>query len=71
MLLRERWFWKLIIICMIILIVPMAVAWIIISMPPIMMYASIGFVLVLWCAVRGYRDWLSKKRGKSEDMREE
>jgi len=56
---------------MIILIVPMAVAWIIISMPPIVMYACIGFVLVLWCVVTGYRDWLSKKRGKSEDMREE
>lgn len=67
MVVKERWFWKLVAIFMAILLVPLVGAWLIMSMPPVIMYVSVVALLVLFCVVRGWRDWSAKKAEDSDE----
>jgi len=66
LILRRRWFWKLVAIYMVILIVPLAIAWIIISLPPLYMWVFLICIVVFWLLFRGYRDKVARKQEKEE-----
>ncbi|RLB04415.1 MAG: hypothetical protein DRG83_04810 [Deltaproteobacteria bacterium] len=65
--LKERWFWKLVVIYLILFVVPITVAWVIISMPPIIMWISFAVIIVAWLAFRGHRGKVAKDKILEEE----
>ena len=62
LLIKERWFWKLVVFFLILLIVPAILAWIIITAPPLIMWSSVLGLFIVWWLFRGYRDHIRKDR---------
>jgi hypothetical protein len=65
--LKEKWFWLIILLAALIFTVPFIVVYLVLFLPPIWgpMVATI-IIVVLWGVVSGYKDWLTAKRKEEE-----
>ncbi len=52
---------------MALLVVPLAIAWVLISMPPLFMWIFLVCLIVFWLVFRGYRDKVVRKQEKGEN----
>jgi len=61
---REKWIWIIIGLCILILVLPWAVLWVILQMPTILAAVFAWTLIISWGVVAGYKDWLmdAKKR---------
>jgi hypothetical protein len=62
---REKWVWIIIGICILVMVVPYVALWMILQMPEIVRPFAVWSVIFGWGIAAGYRDWLvdAKKRG--------
>jgi hypothetical protein len=68
--LKEKWFWLIILLAALIFTVPFIVVYLVLFLPPIWgpMVATVTIV-VLWGVVSGYKDWLTAKRKEEEEKK--
>jgi len=53
--LKERWFWVVFAVYLVLLTVPILVAFLLISLPPVFIVVVLIVLIVIWIIVRGYR----------------
>jgi hypothetical protein len=63
--LKERWFWLIVVSAMLIVTLPFLILILILNLPPILSFVTLILLLIAWGIVAGYRDWLRDK-GKEE-----
>jgi len=68
--LKEKWFWLIILSVVLIFTVPFIVIYFILFLPPIWgpLVATI-IIIVLWGVVSGYKDWLIARRKEEEEKK--
>jgi len=59
--LKQKWFWVLAFCLMAVLILPLLIAWIIVSLRPDLMIMAVIAIFVLWWIVRCYKGYSVKK----------
>jgi len=60
--LKERWFWLIVVSAMLIVTLPFLILILILNLPPILSFVTLILVLIAWGIVAGYRDWLRDQR---------
>jgi len=68
--LKENWFWLIILSAALIVTVPFIVIYLVLLSPPIWgpVLFMIGLIVV-WALVGGYKDWATEKRKEEEEKR--
>jgi hypothetical protein len=63
----EKWIWITIGACILIMIAPYVVLWMILQMPEVLRPFFVGAIVISWGIAAGYKDWLmdAKKREKN------
>ncbi len=69
-LLKERWFWFIVLLVGLIATVPFIVIYLVLFLPPGLGPAlfMVG-LLVVWAVVSGYKDWVNARRKEEEEKR--
>jgi len=68
--LKENWFWLIILLVALIVAVPFVVIYLVFLLPPIWGPALFMVALmVVWALVSGYKDWVIAKRKEEEEKR--
>ena len=62
----DRWFWITVISVLLVLVVPLAVVWLILQVPPEIRIVATISIIVMWSVVSGYKDWIVSKRKEEE-----
>jgi len=62
----DRWFWITILSVVLVLVVPLAVIWLILQVPPEIRVVATISIIVIWSVVSGYKDWIVSKRKEQE-----
>jgi len=65
--LKERWFWMLFVVYLVLFTVPILVAWILISLPPVFIVVVLVALIVVWIVVRGYRGRASQGKEREAE----
>jgi glucan phosphoethanolaminetransferase (alkaline phosphatase superfamily) len=60
--LKERWYWFIVIGVVLVVVVPLLLVWVILSMDPIIRVIFTVLIILAWGLVSGYKDWLVSKR---------
>jgi hypothetical protein len=55
---REKWIWIIIGMCILVLIGPYLLMWVILQMPDVLRASFVFFMTLGWGIVAGYKDWL-------------
>jgi Flp pilus assembly protein TadB len=68
--LKENWFWTIILCAALVVTVPFIVIYLVLLSPPIWGPALFMVCLiVVWALVGGYKDWVTEKRKEEEEKR--
>ena len=59
---REKWIWITIGLCILIVVGPYALLWVVLQMPDILRASFVWLVLIGWGIAAGYKDWLMDRR---------
>lgn len=65
---RDEWFWVIVISVALIIIVPLIVIWSIFYLPSELKLVATISLIIIWGVVSGYKDWVISKR-KSEEKK--
>jgi len=65
--LKQKWFWKLFVILLAMVIVPFLLVWIVLSLPPVYLVWALIVALAVWAVLKGYQDRAERKREEGED----
>jgi hypothetical protein len=60
--LKERWFWIIVVAAMSIVTVPFLILILLLNLPPILSFVTFILLMISWGLVAGYRDWLRARR---------
>jgi hypothetical protein len=60
--LKERWFWIIVVAAMSIVTVPFLILILLLNLPPILSFVTFILLIISWGLVAGYRDWLRARR---------
>jgi len=64
--LREEWFWIIVLSLIAILIFPFILIWLVLSLPPELRVIITIVLIIGWGIAAGYKDWLREKRREEE-----
>lgn len=62
----DRWAWITILSVILIIVVPLAVIWVIVQIPPMFRIIATTAIFVAWAVVSGYKDWVISKSKEAE-----
>lgn len=65
--LKQKWFWKLFVILLAMIIVPFLLVWIVLSLPPVYLVWTLIVALAVWAVLKGYQDRAERKREEGEN----
>jgi hypothetical protein len=69
---KERWFWFIVLLVMLIVTVPFIVIYLIFLLPPLWGPALATIVLIIvWGVASGYKDWVTARRKEEEEKRQQ
>jgi uncharacterized membrane protein len=71
---KQKWYWIIVLGVSLILLVPLLVAWVLLNLPPFLSLIMTIGIVITWGVVGGYRDWIKNERkeyGESKEKREE
>jgi membrane protein YdbS with pleckstrin-like domain len=68
--LKERWFWMLAVGLMAAIILPLLIAWFVVSLRPELMVVALVAILVVWLIFRSYRNWSANADEKEAGISE-
>lgn len=68
---KEKWFWFIVFLVVLIVTVPFIVIYIILLLPPIWGpgLATVA-LLIVWAVASGYKDWVVAKRKEEEEKKQ-
>lgn len=64
--LREEWYWIIVVAIILVFVLPLAIVWLILNLPPAARMIATIVIIVVWGVVAGYKDWLISKRKEEE-----
>lgn len=64
---REKWIWIIISMCILVLVVPYALMWMILQMPDVLRAFLVWFIILGWGIAAGYKDWLMDRRKRENN----
>jgi hypothetical protein len=69
---REKWIWIIIGVCILVVVGPYALMWMILQLPDVLRVSLVWFIIIAWGIVAGYKDWRmdAKKRGEHSSFSE-
>jgi hypothetical protein len=60
--LRERWYWFIVIGVTLVFVLPFLIVWVILSLDPAIRLIATILIITAWGIASGYKDWLISKR---------
>jgi len=67
--LKERWFWFVVLAAVLIISAPLIVVWLILQLDPIYKLVATLLLVLLWGVTAGYKDWILSKRKEEEEKK--
>jgi len=69
---REKWVWIIIGACILVVVGPYALMWMILQMPGVLRASFVWFIIFGWGIAAGYKDWRMdrKKRESNSSLSE-
>jgi hypothetical protein len=64
--LKESWLWIIVAALITIMVLPLAVVWFILNLPPPLAFAATIILIISWGIVAGYKDWIMSKRKEKQ-----
>lgn len=64
--LKEEWFWIIALSIILVLVIPFAIVWFILNLPPDGRIIVTIALIIGWGVVAGYKDWLTSKKREEE-----
>jgi hypothetical protein len=64
--LREKWFWIIVIAIAMVYLLPFVIVGLILSLPPILRLILTILIIAAWGIVAGYKEWVITKRKEEE-----
>jgi uncharacterized membrane protein YhaH (DUF805 family) len=69
--LKDRWYWYIVLLVAVIVIVPFIVIYLVLLLPAIWGPAFFMVSLVIvWAVVSGYKDWVTARRKEDEEKKQ-
>jgi hypothetical protein len=66
---REKWIWIIISMCILILVGPYVFMWMILQMPDVLRSSFVWFIIFGWGIAAGYKDWVTDTRKRENNSR--
>lgn len=66
---REKWIWIIIGVCILVLVGPCVLMWVILQMPDVLRASSVWFIIFGWGIAAGYKDWLMDAKKRENNSR--
>jgi len=66
---REPWLWIIVFSLILIIVLPFAIIWFILTLPPELSFTATIIIIVMWGVAAGYKDWTIQKRKDEEKQR--
>lgn len=70
-LLRQKWFWKLFIVLLSVLMLPLLIVGLVLYLSPSSLVIALIVLIAIWYLWRSYREWKTKNQGQNEEDRKE
>lgn len=67
--LKEQWFWIIILSVCMVIATPLLVIWIILQLPFPYNLAATFILVIIWGIVAGYKEWIIEKRKEKEKVK--
>ena len=64
--LKEKWFWIIVLAVSLVIGAPLLVVWVILNLPPLYQLLATVLLVVLWGVAAGYKEWVIEKRKEEE-----
>jgi hypothetical protein len=66
---REKWIWIIIGACILVLVGPSVLMWVILQMPNVLRASFVWFIIFGWGIAAGYKDWLMDAKKRENNSR--
>jgi uncharacterized membrane protein len=67
---KEEWYWIIVISVILILVLPLAIVWFLLKLPPELAFVATILLLIGWGVAAGYKDWLMARRAEEEKKKQ-
>jgi len=64
--LKEKWFWIIVLAVSLVIGAPLLVVWVILNLPPLYQLLATVLLVILWGVAAGYKEWVIEKRKEEE-----
>jgi hypothetical protein len=68
---KEEWFWIIAVSAILILVLPLAIVWFILKLPPELAFIVTILLIIGWGVAAGYKDWLVARRREEEKQNQQ
>jgi hypothetical protein len=67
---KQKWYWIIVLGVSLILLVPLLVVWVLLNLPPFLSLVLTIGIVITWGVVGGYRDWIKNERKEYGENKE-
>jgi len=65
---KEKWFWILLTVLVLIILIPFMVIMAILNLPPILRWVATVLLILCWGVAAAYKEWIKEKHEQEKKM---